>query len=336
MAMEVAVPLDFNFDSNCSSPYITAPSTPQRFGNLYRDSHLDSYPSNSAFSLVTSRSRNATNSSQDFDFLDDDHDFEFDFSGQLDRASLSADELFDGGKIRPLRPPPEYYSSTVSSPGRSPRSRNPSKKDSSEPRTRKSTNQEQEQDQERPRGRERNASGSSKSPNYIHKGSRSLSPFRVSDLIHDEEFDNSNDDHGGSGKISNTKPSYASTFLSAISFSSKGYKKWKLKDLLLFRSASEGRAIGKDQLNKYTVLSKRSEVLAEDVKNSSFRSTDSSVGSSSRRRGRVSAHELHYTANRAVAEEMKRKTVLPYKHGLLGCLGFNHDISRGIGSLTRG
>ncbi|XP_065855237.1 uncharacterized protein [Euphorbia lathyris] len=297
-------PLDFNFDSNCSSPYITAPSSPQRFGgNLF----LTAPPSPSSSSFyrhfnqdASPPSNDADNCSQDFHFLDD-HDFEFDFSGQLDRTSLSADELFDGGKIRPLKPPPGYDSSTASP--------------------------------ERQRGRERTTSGS-KSPNYVHKGSRSVSPLRVSDLILDEEEDNST--HDCKTETSNPKSSYASSFLSAISFSSKGYKKWKLKDLLLFRSASEGRAIGKDQLNKYTVLSKRSQVV-EDVKNSSFRSTDSSsVGNSSRRRGRVSAHELHYTANRAVAEEMKRKTVLPYKHGLLGCLGFNHDISKSIGSLTRG
>ncbi|KAL6222349.1 hypothetical protein ACLB2K_005741 [Fragaria x ananassa] len=66
--------------------------------------------------------------------------------------------------------------------------------------------------------------------------------------------------------------------------------------------------------------------MSEDVKNSSFRSTDSVGSVSSRRRGPVSPHELHYTVNRAVTEEMRRKTVLPYKHGLLGCLGFNHGL----------
>ncbi|KVI06150.1 hypothetical protein Ccrd_015509 [Cynara cardunculus var. scolymus] len=33
---------------------------------------------------------------------------------------------------------------------------------------------------------------------------------------------------------------------------------------------------------------------------------------------KVYAHEIHYTTNRAVAEEMRRKTFLPYKSGLLG------------------
>ena len=38
---------------------------------------------------------------------------------------------------------------------------------------------------------------------------------------------------------------------------------------------------------------------------------------------RRSAHEMHYAANRAQAEEMRKKTFLPYRQGLLGCLGFN-------------
>ncbi|KAJ0640279.1 hypothetical protein HanLR1_Chr16g0613581 [Helianthus annuus] len=49
---------------------------------------------------------------------------------------------------------------------------------------------------------------------------------------------------------------------------------------------------------------------------------------------RVSAHEIHYTANRAVAEEMRRKTYLPYKSGLLGCLGFRNNI--GVGTTSSG
>lgn len=50
-----------------------------------------------------------------------------------------------------------------------------------------------------------------------------------------------------------------------------------------------------------------------------------------KRRLGLSAHELHYTANRAQAEEMRRKTFLPYRQGLLGCLGFN---SKGYGAMN--
>lgn len=112
------------------------------------------------------------------------------------------------------------------------------------------------------------------------------------------------------------------------------YNKWNLKNLLLFRSASEGSATRRKMpVNKYSRITKCNE---DAIKNSSFRSTDSC--NSVRK---VSAHEMHYTANRAAAEEMKRKTYLPYKSGLFGCLGFHnnggsvHEISRGITTVMK-
>lgn len=78
---------------------------------------------------------------------------------------------------------------------------------------------------------------------------------------------------------------------------------------------------GKDPLRKYSGVAK---TKAEDVRNASFRSAHSSSGSGSGSRsgGRsgpaMSAHELHYKTNRAVSDELKRKTYLPYRQGLLG------------------
>ncbi|XP_075672808.1 uncharacterized protein LOC142642339 [Castanea sativa] len=384
MEMEVVLPVppvDFNFDSNCSSPYITAPSSPQRFGNFffsaptspsrastfYQDlQSLHDMPRNSASSVIPfnweekpgiPKSNNSNNDDDD----DEDEDFAFDFSGQLERPSLSADELFDGGKIKPLKPPPRLQvgtndsGSNVSSPRspRSPRSRISQGKrmvqEALSPRHKKDfdpfaaaleeTRKEGQEQHEQKRGRERKSKGSSSSfsssTSFLRKGTRSLSPLRVSDIV--SEGEENSQPKVISSTTSNSKPSTSpySSFLSSISFT-KGYRKWRLKDFLLFRSASEGRATGKDPLTKYAALSKNK--VAEDVKNSSFRSTDStgSSVSSSRRRGPVSAHELHYTMNRAVSEEMRKKTFLPYKQGLLGCLGFNpglHEVSRGLGGL---
>ncbi|XVE93331.1 hypothetical protein REPUB_Repub01dG0182800 [Reevesia pubescens] len=389
MEMEVVVPvpaMDFNFDSTSSSPYITAPSSPQRFGNLFLSAPTSPTRISSFYRELNDLSSHVTNSSSGVPFQweekpgtpkrkgfdgrvvdkedqsinnddDDDEceDFEFNFSGHLERTSLSADELFDGGKIRPLKPPPGYeqFLSTVSSP-RSPKSRAFRKKDldpfeaaieksrkrvvllKEPPQQKQKQEQDQKNMQSQQRGRERTSgsSSSSSSYNYVHKKSRSLSPFRVTDIMFEQEESSSQSEKTIASTPNNPK-SYVSSILSAISFS-KGNRKWKLKDLLLFRSASEGRATSKDALRKYSLLSKKE---PEDVKNSSFRSTES-IGSvsSSRRRVPVSAHELHYTTNRAVSEEMRRKTFLPYKQGLLGCLGFNpgmHEISRGIGYLTR-
>lgn len=395
-------PVDFDFDSTCSSPYMTAPSSPQRFGNFffsaptspsrasafYRDlnnfSVQDMMPRKSVSSIPFNweekpgipKSKAAKDGEINND-NDENEDFEFNFSGQLQRTSLSADELFDGGKIKPLKPPPRLQVvngandsvSNVSSP-RSPRSpRSPISKISQgkkmvqealsprhkrdfdpfaaaieETRRQGDLDQQQGRVHEQKRGRERVSSGTSSS-SFLRKGTRSVSPLRVSDIVFEGE-ENPQAAKITSSIPSNPKPSTSSSsssssthssFLSSLSFS-KGYRKWRLRDFLLFRSASEGRATGKDPLTKFALLSKTK--VAEDVKNSSFRSTDS-VGSvsSSRRRLPVSAHEFHYTVNRAVSEEMRRKTFLPYKQGLLGCLGFNpavHEISKGLGSVTRG
>ncbi|XP_010268729.1 PREDICTED: uncharacterized protein LOC104605593 [Nelumbo nucifera] len=361
--MEVVIPappsgMDFNFDSACSSPYVSAPSSPKRFGEFFS---APTSPTRAAaiyrgfndFSITSGTSgtggRGGSSSIIPFDWeqkpekskssdtQNDDDDFAFDFSGQLETASLTADELFDGGVIKPLKLPPRLQQvpsgvdefstrkSAVSSP-RSPRSPVSKGKriirEALSPRHKKDFDpfaaaiEQARKGSERDRGRER-FSGS----NSGRRGTRSLSPFRVSAFPWEEKE-----------QQQSTKPASSNSKSSSTSSSSlKGSKKWRLKDFLLFRSASEGRATDKDPFRKFAVLSKKQ----DDVKNSSFRSTDSS---GSRRRGRVSAHEFHYTVNRAVSEELKKKTFLPYKQGLLGCLGFNptvHGLARGFGSLTR-
>lgn len=47
--------------------------------------------------------------------------------------------------------------------------------------------------------------------------------------------------------------------------------------------------------------------------------------------GKKKTYEMHYTANRAQAEEMRKKTYLPYRQGLFGCLGFS---SKGYGAVN--
>ncbi|OIW10173.1 hypothetical protein TanjilG_27924 [Lupinus angustifolius] len=346
--------VDFNFDSNCSSPYITAPSSPQRFGNLFFSAptsptrvstFLDqlnnfttthSSSSSSSIPFQWEQQPGVPKPQQNNNKEEYHDDFEFNFTGHLEPPPLSAaDELFDGGKIKPLKPPPRLQLSEGITSPRSPRKgkkifspRHNQKRDiDSDPfaMALEETRRREEQPLEQ-RGRERVPSSSSSS----RKGTRSLSPLRVSDVMFETE------DKVVSSTTSNTKSSssYVS-FLSSIPFT-KGYRKWRLKDFLLFRSASEGRATDKDPLRNFDVLSKKS-ATEEDVRNSSFRSTESSGSVSSRRRGPVSAHELHYTMNRAASEEMKKKTLLPYKQGLLGCLGFNpgmNQISKGIGSFA--
>ncbi|KAL8097066.1 hypothetical protein AgCh_030240 [Apium graveolens] len=87
------------------------------------------------------------------------------------------------------------------------------------------------------------------------------------------------------------------------------HKKWKLKDLL-FRNASEGHETNK----KYDFLRK---IKDDDSKNSSR-------NKKSKEKAPLSAHERHYRVNRAAAEELKRRTYLPYKQNLtIGCMNMD-------------
>lgn len=349
----------FDFDSATTTPYLSATSSPQRYANFFYSAPTsptrisafyggggDSSPSAIPFhweekpGLPKSHLTTATSSNYgDADDQElDDADFAFDFSGHLERASLPADELFHGGKIKPLKPPPRFHYDQ-NRPLESPKSpRSPRKiVQAFSPRHRakdfdpfaaamEQTRKEGGTGTDR-RGRERNSNPSSSRER--NKGSsRSLSPFRVSDLLFDPETIQEDE-----SQSKNSTPSNNTTSLfSSSSFSSFWYKKWKIKDLLLFRSASESRAKDKEQLKKYSQLKKTRDA---DVENSSFRSTDSVGSVSSRRRSGppISAHELHYTVNRAFSEEMRKRTTLPYKQGLLGCLGFNPtvpEISKGV------
>ncbi|XP_020583298.1 uncharacterized protein LOC110026633 [Phalaenopsis equestris] len=104
--------------------------------------------------------------------------------------------------------------------------------------------------------------------------------------------------------------------------------KWpKLRDLLLFRSASEGRVTGrvsKDPLKNYTVLPSVSAVSCDGAGDDKKAGSRGGGGVVRRvRQPAVSAHEKLYKAKRAAAEEQKRKTPLPFqRHGLLGLVDF--------------
>ncbi|KAG1366604.1 hypothetical protein COCNU_13G003940 [Cocos nucifera] len=384
--MEVLVPLqDFNFDSTSTTPYVSAPSSPKRFGDPFDlHCHYTSAPSSptraaaiyahfNTMSTNNSLRLSSSSPSSAIPFVweekpgtpkacspvasTDPFDFAFDFSGQLDRAGmtptlLTADELFEEGKIRPLKLPPRLQypvmddnrSSVASSP-RSPRSPKPKGLCSPHHRGRGRKGEEFDPftaamvEATRERGRERAPTAPSIASSRSRKGSRSLSPLRV----------------GGGGffqKCLNSPPPTTAT-CSTNTPKSGGTKKWRLRDLLLFRSASEGRATGtrsKDHLRKYTLLptstsnsssfslpllKKNGLRGGEDPRNSSFRSVDSNGSTRRGSRSAVSAHEMHYAMNRAATEEMKKKTPLPYRQNLFSCLRFNpavDRIARGFGS----
>nr|GMD89022.1 Trafficking kinesin-binding protein like [Ipomoea batatas] len=314
--MEVMVPfrgleMDFDFNSARASPCVTAPSTPRGFGDYYLSaptspSHLSQlYRDFDDFLIDDDEGKSAAEFGVPFSWEEkpgkpkkgeDVFDFAFDVGEECETDSVSAEDLFDGGMIKPLEPPPP-----CSYGGRGKKS----KIGGFSPRhKRKSESFGDEIVSVRERGRERVSSLQSSS----RRATRSVSPLRVSQYPWEEQQDSAK------------APPLTS------SSSSKGLvKKWRLKDFFLFRSASEGRASDKDHLSKYT---------AAVVKGSSFRGGNNDSLSRRRRRGPISAHELHYTFNKAISEDLKKKTFLPYKQGILGKLAFNpavHALANGFG-----
>ncbi|KAJ7958124.1 AR781, pheromone receptor-like protein [Quillaja saponaria] len=296
--MEMVLPLsgmDFDYNSMPSSPYLSAPSTPTRYGNYFFSAPTspsrmsEFYREFDSFSVTHGSNKRDTvgssaSSSIPFDWEDkpgtpksskatlvnkhdnddDDEDFDFAFfvSEEVKKASLSAEELFDGGKIKPLKPPPRLQvkeltepKSPLLAPRSQPRSpiaqgkkkiRNafsPKGKKESDPfatvtdKTRKRAEHE--------RGRDRTPSTLSSS-NSGRRATRSHSPYRVSPNIWEEE--QHPQQQNNKQPSLNSKPSLSS---------SKGSRKWRLRDFLLFRSASEGRATDKDPFRKYSVLHRK-------------------------------------------------------------------------------
>ncbi|MBA0792547.1 hypothetical protein Gohar_017040 [Gossypium harknessii] len=306
--MEVVKPSSpipsFDFNSAPPSPsrfgecFFSAPTTPSRISEFY-----------SEFDRLSIMNHNQTSSSSAIPFDweekpksvgktkihdDDEENFAFDFRQPLLEKTyqLSAEELFDGGKIKPFKPPQVVDKYDKKSPFLSSQGKkivhafSPSKKTNTE------------DGRGRGRGRERERAHDMLSKNSSRRATRSLSPYRVSD----EEDEN--DQISSNIKQSSSKGSSS--------------RKWRsLRDLLLFRSASEGH--NRDTFRKYSSSFIRK---SEDHhhKSSSFKSVDSSGSARSKRK--VSAHELHYTTNKAASDNMKKKTFLPYKQGILGRLAF--------------
>ncbi|KAI9118301.1 hypothetical protein K1719_010633 [Acacia pycnantha] len=305
---------DFDFDFNegsATSPYLSVPSSPKRFGDYF----LSAPSSPSRFADFVSEFEYFSATPKHDDGGDNgDYSFAFDVSRESENPSLSAEDLFDGGKIKALKPPSRSGAdefASVKSPLLSPRrSRSPMKAISDALSPKKKETQER-------RGRDRTPSLSSS--NSGRRAARSHSPYRNSEYAWEEERYLPQQQR--SSKETTTSSSSNSSSLTSSSGNSKSSRKWRLRDLLLFRSASEGRASNKDPLRKYSVAYKR----PEEAKTS--RSGDSPVTAhGSKRRGAKSAHELHYAMKKAETQDLKKKTLLPYKQGILGALtGFGYS-----------
>ncbi|GAU36153.1 hypothetical protein TSUD_316820 [Trifolium subterraneum] len=282
-----------HFDFNRLSPYLSAPSSPKRFGE---DFYLSAPTSPSRF----------------FSQFEDEEDVGFAFSvnRESDSSPRSAEELFHGGKIKPL----ESAKSPLLSPNRVKKSTiSKGKKaiiEAFSPKNKKDYSTTPDR-----RGRDRTPASEISSSNSGRRVTRSHSPYRISKYTWVEEQQRN---HHQQQQHSNKEDSVESVV--PVTNSSKSSRIWRLRDFLLFRSASEGRGTSKDPFRKYPVSYNKK--LSEEAK------VSSSIPRSRRKENGVSAHELHYARKKAESEDLKKRTFLPYKQGILGRLA-------GLGSNSR-
>ncbi|OIW17477.1 hypothetical protein TanjilG_22589 [Lupinus angustifolius] len=321
-------------DSTCSTPYASAPSSPGHTGPHSTGFFYSAPTSPMHFAITTLHSHSSP--------IPISHDFEFSSrfasTGFKSSGSMSsADELFFNGQIRP-----NNISTHL------------------EPLLDLEQEDEEENDNDVVfddshvvvRGRDL-MSFRDKS---LRRKARSLSPSRNTDLEWIENNDNvtlTNENENGSleieeeddedGKRGSLEISTHTVSASSSRSSSAGRssKRWVfLKDFL--RSKSEGRSNNKfwstisfsPTKDKKVINQNQDETPKPKVNSQTFSKRvvgKPANGVGKRRVTSPSPHELHYKANRAQAEELRKKTFLPYKQGLFGCLGFS---SKGYGAMS--
>ncbi|KAJ4824835.1 hypothetical protein Tsubulata_037383 [Turnera subulata] len=123
-------------------------------------------------------------------------------------------------------------------------------------------------------------------------------------------------------------------FWSNISFSPAKEKSKSLNSTSTSTSSSSSAHVGlpsKDKVNMSSTVESGQKVKGGGSGGQSSGGKSKPMNGVGKRRVPASPHELHYKASRAQAEEMRKKTFLPYRQGLLGCLGFS---SKGYGAMN--
>ncbi|XWS76626.1 hypothetical protein CRYUN_Cryun01aG0193100 [Craigia yunnanensis] len=333
-----------DFDSTCSTPYVSAPSSPGRGPTSGYFFSAPASPMHFVLSSVPSAMCHISSESSLMSAESDVSSFEFEFSPRFSSSSSvavgpmsSADELFLNGQIRPMK---------LSSHLQRPQILSPLLDLDVE-----GDDVEFKNDREASRGRDLKLRSRS-----LHRKARSLSPLRNVEFQLEEEGDEEcsrEEKKGVSQRIleglketvtSNETTPSCSASSSRSSSSGRNSKKWIFLKDLLYRSKSEGRGNGKEKF--WTSISfspSKEKKINEKAPPSKKKQKENNQGAGkkvssgkpangvAKRRVPTSPHELHYTTNRAQAEEMKKRTYLPYRQGLFGCLGFS---SKGYGALN--
>ncbi|XP_039032342.1 uncharacterized protein LOC120167377 isoform X2 [Hibiscus syriacus] len=305
-------------DSTCSTPYVSAPSSPGRApgpgpgsingygcGGFYYSA--PSSPMHFSITSVASKVSSTQPSSPDNN-NSVALGFEFEFSARYGSSSSrsgqtgsmsSADELFLNGKIRPMKLSTHLERPQALAP--------------------LMDIQHEEEEEEDLRLRVKSLS--------LRRRTRSMSPLRNNNAT----FGLTIDDQTQSLEYKKADINETSAASSRSSSAGRSSKRWIfLKDFLRSKSEGTGRSNNKFWSTISFSQATKEKKPAENQRSNKINNKPVN-GVMKRRVVPPSPHELHYTANRAQAEEMRKKTFLPYRQGLLGCLGFS---SKGYGAMN--
>ncbi|XP_068659955.1 uncharacterized protein [Aristolochia californica] len=342
-------------DSSCSTPYVSAPSSP---GRGLSTGFFFSAPASPMHYVLSSAA-----ASSEFISSSSDIPVDFEFSARFNHNSstavgsmISADELFYNGQIRPMKlsshlQRPQILSPLLDLEGEG------EDEDEDDEETVGGGQKQEKMEAAIVRGRDLRLRNRS-----LHRRTRSMSPLRNR---RDEEGEHERNvtslDFEDSGPketeppSDSTTPSVSASSSRSSSTSNRSSKRWIFLMDFLHRSKSEGRGSNKEKFwssisfsaslkEKKTVSVSRPSspsrkpkraVNAPPPAKKPAGSGAKPVNAVGKRRIPPSPHELLYTANRAQAEEMKKKTFLPYRQGLLGCLGYSSKSYGAMNGLAR-
>ncbi|CAO2142739.1 unnamed protein product [Urochloa humidicola] len=323
-------------DSECSTPFVSAPSSPSRDRDFLHAACFYSAPASPT-----------RGGGKDFGAGGGLLDFDFDFSSRFPSPSAaamsSADELFCNGQIRPVRlaaallhPQPPLTGDATPLDSGTPGA-------AAEGYGGAGGSDAGADERGRVRGR------------LVRRKARSMSPFRSHwrrspaaspapqtppplETESGEEAPSAVTPAASRSSSSSSTASSASSASSSSSSRTGGSRRWGgfLKDLL-HRSKSDAGKTHHHQSSLHATQTSSSPGAAPKRSPSPSPATRS-TGSTGQRGGRRrSAHERLYEARRAEAEEMRRRTYLPYRQGFLlfGCIGLGNR-SSGYGGAVHG
>ncbi|KAM7275863.1 hypothetical protein ACFE04_017729 [Oxalis oulophora] len=321
-----------DFDSTCSTPYVSAPSSPGRGLPPSHHGYFFSAPASPMHFVLSSSATCSHVDTTSSTTQTDDFEFSSRFSSNGTTAVglvRSADELFLNGQIRPIKLASHLQKPQILAPLID-------LEDDED-------NVDDEGEGDAVNGNRRGRDKLKLRSRSVHRKARSLSPLRNAEFQwRDNKEDNDKiitiePENEIEPVSTETTPSGSASTSRSSSTSGRNSKKWiSFKDLLYYRSKSEGRANSKDKFwSNISFSPTKEKKISESLQKPKQKQTERKKsglgrpenGVAAKRRGSSghgpSPHELHYTVNRAQAEEMKKRTYLPYRQGLFGCLGFS-------------